>query len=88
MVQVHRALLWRDLWEEAAFTWLPCSVQFRVALPIDPACDWNSTDLSLMPTLLVLLDQFSRCGSVWLERCVRDAETGGSNPLTSTMRRV
>ena len=24
------------------------------------------------------------CGSVWLERCVRDAEAGGSNPLTPT----
>ncbi len=26
----------------------------------------------------------SGCGSVWLERCVRDAEAGGSNPLTPT----
>ena len=25
------------------------------------------------------------CGSVWLERCVRDAEPGGSNPLTPTI---
>ena len=25
------------------------------------------------------------CGSVWLERCVRDAEAGGSNPLTPTI---
>src|SRR5690349_50345 len=25
-----------------------------------------------------------RCGSTWLERAVRDRETGGSNPLTST----
>jgi hypothetical protein len=22
------------------------------------------------------------CGSVWLERCVRDAEVAGSNPVT------
>ena len=29
-------------------------------------------------------DQISGCGSVWLERRVRDAETGGSNPLTPT----
>ena len=27
----------------------------------------------------------SGCGSVWLERCVRDAEAGGSNPLTPTI---
>ncbi len=26
----------------------------------------------------------SECGSAWLERCVRDAEVGGSNPLTPT----
>jgi hypothetical protein len=24
-------------------------------------------------------------GSVWLERCVRDAEVGGSNPLAPTI---
>ena len=24
-------------------------------------------------------------GSVWLERCVRDAEAGGSNPLAPTI---
>ena len=29
--------------------------------------------------------QLSGCGSVWLERCVRDAEAGGSNPLTPTI---
>lgn len=29
-----------------------------------------------------------RCGSTWLERAVRDRETGGSNPLTSTTRRA
>ena len=28
----------------------------------------------------------SGCGSVWLERCVRDAEAGGSNPLTQTKK--
>lgn len=28
--------------------------------------------------------QSSGCGSVWLERCVRDAEAGGSNPLIPT----
>ena len=27
----------------------------------------------------------TRCGSTWLERAVRDRETGGSNPLTSTI---
>ena len=27
----------------------------------------------------------SGCGSVWLERCGRDAEAGGSNPLTPTI---
>ena len=27
----------------------------------------------------------SGCGSAWLERCVRDAEAGGSNPLTPTI---
>lgn len=32
--------------------------------------------------------KFSRCGSTWLERCVRDAEIGGSNPLASTIRRT
>jgi hypothetical protein len=30
----------------------------------------------------------SGCGSTWLERRVRDAETGGSNPLTPTSRRA
>ena len=30
-------------------------------------------------------DSLSGCGSVWLERCVRDAEAGGSNPLTPTI---
>ena len=28
-------------------------------------------------------NSLSRCGSVWLERCVRDAEAAGSNPVTS-----
>ncbi len=32
-----------------------------------------------------LLRRNARCGSTWLERAVRDRETGGSNPLTSTM---
>ena len=27
----------------------------------------------------------SGCGSAWLERCVRDAKVGGSNPLTPTI---
>ena len=31
------------------------------------------------------VDNKSGCGSVWLERCVRDAEAGGSNPLTPTI---
>jgi hypothetical protein len=35
-----------------------------------------------------LLRRFARCGSTWLERAVRDRETGGSNPLTSTTRRA
>jgi hypothetical protein len=26
--------------------------------------------------------ELSGSGSVWLERCVRDAEVGGSNPLS------
>ena len=26
----------------------------------------------------------SGCGSAWLERCVRDAEVAGSNPVTPT----
>ncbi len=34
---------------------------------------------------LKLADYKSGCGSVWLERCVRDAEAGGSNPLTPTI---
>ena len=33
----------------------------------------------------VWLPLLSGCGSVWLERCVRDAEAGGSNPLTPTI---
>ena len=31
------------------------------------------------------IDMSSGRGSVWLERCVRDAEAGGSNPLTPTI---
>src|SRR5262245_4512068 len=30
----------------------------------------------------------SGCGSIWLERAVRDRETGGSNPLTPTLGRA
>ena len=30
----------------------------------------------------------SGCGSAWLERCVRDAEVAGSNPVTPTRNQI
>ncbi len=30
----------------------------------------------------------SGCGSAWLERCVRDAEVAGSNPVTPTFLQI
>ena len=37
-----------------------------------------------MIAVSIINDFISGCGSAWLERCVRDAEVGGSNPLTPT----
>ena len=41
--------------------------------------------INSVATLRVVYTVRSGCGSAWLERCVRDAEAGGSNPLTPTI---
>ena len=47
---------------------------------------WKNEDYIMKQRRKLRWNRFkSGCGSVWLERCVRDAEAGGSNPLTPTI---
>ena len=45
----------------------------------------NLQDLIFYPSCFILFLCMSGCGSVWLERSVRDAEAAGSNPAIPTI---
>ena len=66
----------RHKMEHYAESWQLCCINFHKAT-------WKV--IYYAATVRITYKHLSGCGSVWLERCVRDAEAGGSNPLTPTI---
>ena len=49
------------------------------------SCKVYEFSACIYPETFYINGTVAGCGSVWPERCVRDAEAGGSNPLTPTI---